>query len=235
MDGVPVFTAPGDGPVTAALVFGVGVRDESYRTLGITHLVEDRVMGALPRTHLECNAMVDLESTTFVATGRADQVAAFLAWVCAALADLPTGRIALETGVLEAEGVPGAHPTAAVLWGARFGLRGPGMAVAGGGVPGPLHPDDVLAHARRWFVSGNAALAWHGSLPEDLRLALPRGPRPVRGVPAARPQAAPDGRPAPPPASACCSARPAPTSPPSRWRSRCSRSGSPRWPATSAA
>ena len=191
VDGVPVFTAPGPGQITAALVFGVGVRDETYRTLGITHLVEHLVMGALPKSHLECNAMVDVESTTFMATGRPDRVAAFLAGVCAALTDLPADRIALETGVLEAEGAPGAHPTASVLWGARFGLRGPGVAVAGGGVPGPLHADEVRAHVRRWFVTGNAALAWHGPVPEGLRLALPRGPRPVRGVPAAREQRAP--------------------------------------------
>ena len=191
VDGVPVFTASGPDRVTAALLFGVGIRDETYRTLGITHLVEHLVMGALPKSHLECNAMVDVESTTFMATGRPDRVAAFLIGVGAALANLPTDRIALETGVLEAEGCRGAHPTAAVLWGARFGLRGPGVAAAGGGVPGPLHVDDVLAHVRRWFVTGNAALAWHGPLPEGLRLSLPRGPRPVRSVPAARPQAAP--------------------------------------------
>lgn len=191
VDGVPVFTAPGPERITAALVFGVGVRDETYRTLGITHLVEHLVMGALPTSHLECNAVVDVESTTFMATGRPDRVAAFLAGVCAALTDLPTDRIALETGVLEAEGCPGAHPTASVLWGARFGLRGPGVAVAGGGVPGPLHADEVRGHVRRWFVSGNAALVWHGPFPEELRLPLPRGPRPVRVVPIARPQRAP--------------------------------------------
>ena len=188
---MPVFTAPGPERITAALVFGVGVRDETYRTLGVTHLVEHLVMGALPKSHLECNAMVDVESTTFMASGPPDRVAAFLAGVCAALTDLPTERIALETGVLEAEGCPGAHPTASVLWGARFGLRGPGVAVAGGGVPGPLHADEVRAHVRRWFVAGNAALVWHGPYPEGLRLALPRGPRPVRDVPPAREQRAP--------------------------------------------
>ncbi len=191
VDGVPVFAAPRPERVTAALVFGVGVRDESYATLGITHLVEHLVMGALPKSHLECNAMVDVEATTFMATGRPDRVAGFLAGVCAALADPPTDRIGLETGVLEAENCPGAHPTAAVLWGARFRLSGPGLTVAGGGIPGHLTEDQVRTHVRRWFVRRNAALLWHGPVPEGLRLPLPDGPRPVRVVPPARPQTGP--------------------------------------------
>jgi hypothetical protein len=191
VEGVPVFTAPGPERVSAALVFGVGIRDETYATLGITHLVEHLVMGALPKSHLECNAMVDVATTSFMATGRPEAVAAFLEQVCRALADLPTHRIALETGVLEAENCPGAHPTAAVLWGARFRLAGPGLTVAGGGVPGVLTERQVLDHARRWFVRRNAALMWHGPRPEGLRLPLGEGWRMVRPVPRPRPQTGP--------------------------------------------
>jgi hypothetical protein len=191
VDGVPVFTAPGPARVTAALVFRVGIRDETYATLGITHLVEHLVMGALPKSHLECNAMVDVETTTFMATGRPEAVAAFLEGVCRALADLPTHRIALETGVLQAENCPGAHPTAAVLWGARFRLAGPGLTVAGGGVPGSLTEQQVLAHVRRWFVRRNAAVVWHGPQHEGLRLPLPDGWRMVRPAPRPRPQTGP--------------------------------------------
>lgn len=191
IDGVPVFTARGPERVTAALVFGVGIRDETYATLGITHLVEHLVMGALPKSHLECNAMVDVETTTFMATGRPEAVAAFLEGVCRALAHLPTQRIALETGVLEAENCPGAHPTAAVLWGARFRLSGPGLTVAGGGVPGFLTQQQVLDHVRRWFVRRNATLVWHGPPPEGLRLPLLEGWRMVRPVPRPRPQTGP--------------------------------------------
>jgi hypothetical protein len=191
VDGVPVFTASGPERVSAALVFGVGIRDESYATLGITHLVEHLVMAALPKSHLECNAMVDVDTTTFMATGRPDAVAAFLEGVCRALTALPTHRIPLETGVLQAENCPGAHPTAAVLWGARFRLAGPGLTVAGGGVPGALTENQVLAHVRRWFVRRNAALVWHGPGPEGLRLPLPEGWRMVRPVPRPRRQTGP--------------------------------------------
>jgi hypothetical protein len=48
IDGVPVFTAPGPERVTAALPFGVGLRDESYATIEVTHLIEHLVMGSLP-------------------------------------------------------------------------------------------------------------------------------------------------------------------------------------------
>lgn len=191
IDGVPVFTAPGPARATAALVFGVGIRDETFATLGITHLIEHLVMGTLPKSHLECNATVDVESTVFYASGKPPAVAAFLTRICAALSELPTDRIDLETGVLEAENCAGSHPTAAALWAARFRLAGPGLAVAGGGVPSGLSAETVSAHARTWFVRSNAALAWHGEVPSDLRLALPDGPRPERATPAVRPQTGP--------------------------------------------
>jgi predicted Zn-dependent peptidase len=188
IDGVPVFTAPGPARATAALVFGVGIRDESYATLGVTHLIEHLAMGVLPKTHLERNATVDVESTVFYASGRPEAVADFVTRVCAALSDLPTDRMDLEMGVLEAENCAGSHPTAAALWGARFRLNGPGLAVAGGGVPVGLTEEQVRAHARKWFVRSNVTLAWHGDLPPDLRLDLPDGPRPERPAPEPRPQ-----------------------------------------------
>ncbi len=192
IDGIPAFTARGPARVTGALVFGVGVRDETYGTLGVTHLIEHLVMGSLPKSHLECNATVDVESTIFHATGRPESVAAFLAGVCAALSDLPTDRLDLEVGILQAENCTGSHPTAAALWAARFRLDGPGLAYAGGGVPEFLDEDAVRAHARRWFVRSNAALVWHGDVPEGLRLPLPAGSPPQRSVPRVRRQDGPE-------------------------------------------
>lgn len=192
IDGVPVVTAPGPARVTAALVFGVGVRDETYASLGVTHLIEHLVMGSLPKSHLECNATVDVESTIFFATGRPDAVAGFLQGVCAALSDLPTDRMDLEVGILQAENCSGSHPTAAALWAARFRLAGPGLAYAGGGVPEFLDEEAVRAHARRWFVRSNTVLVWHGGLPADLRLPLPEGPAPQRPSPTTRLQTGPE-------------------------------------------
>jgi hypothetical protein len=191
IDGVPVFTAPGPERVTAALQFGVGLRDESYATIEVTHLIEHLVMGSLPKSHLDCNAMVDVETTTFHATGRPAAVAAFLTGVCESISRLPLDRMDQEVGVLQAEDCAGSHPTAAALWAARFGLAGPGLALVGAGMPDRLTEAVVLAHARRWFVRGNAVLIWHGPRPDDLRLPLPEGPRPERIATPARPQPGP--------------------------------------------
>lgn len=184
IDDVPVFTAPGPDRITAALMFGVGLRDETFATVGVTHLIEHLVMGSLPKSHLQCNAMVTTDATIFYATGRPDAVKAFLETICAALTDLPTERMDTEVGVLQAENCAGSHPTVAALFGARFGLRGPGLTVAAGGAgPEFLSEDVVRAHARRWFVRENAALWCQGRLPDGLRLLLPGGVRPTRPVP----------------------------------------------------
>ncbi|HEX2075767.1 MAG TPA: hypothetical protein VHF92_18470 [Geodermatophilus sp.] len=191
IDGVPVFTAPGPGRITAALVFGVGLRDETFATVEVTHLVEHLVMGSLPKSHLKCNAVTDVDSTAFYATGRPEAVRGFLEGVCRALSDLPTDRMDLEVGILQAEHCSTADSTLGALWAARFGLVGPGLVVADGPGPQYLAEDVVRAHARRWFVRENAALWCHGALPEGLRLPLPTGPRPDRVRPAARPQTGP--------------------------------------------
>ena len=191
VDGVPVFTAGGRERTTAALVFGVGLRDETFATIEVTHLVEHLAMAALPRTHLRCNAVTDVDSTAFFATGRPEAVGAFLDAVCRALADLPTDRMAAEAGVLQAEGCGSASSTVSALWAARYGLSGPGLTVSAGPGPEYLTEPTVRAHAARWFVRGNAALWCHGPLPPGLRLPLPAGPRPVRRLPVPRPQDGP--------------------------------------------
>jgi hypothetical protein len=114
IDGVPVFSAPGPERVTAALMFGIGIRDESYATLGITHLIEHLVMGSLPKSSLQSNGMTTVDSTHFHATGRPEAVAAFVEGVCAALDDFPLDRIEAEIGVLQAEDCAGGggSPTA---------------------------------------------------------------------------------------------------------------------------
>ena len=191
VDGVPVFTAPGPERVTAALVFGVGFRDETFATREVTHLVEHLAMGALPKSHLKCNGVTDVDTTTFYATGRPEAVRDFLEAVCRALADLPLDRMACEVGVLQAESCAAGSSTAAAMWAARYGLAGPGLAVTDGPGPDCLTEASVRAHAARWFIRENAALWWAGELPEDLRLPLPSGPRPLRSHTVPRPQDGP--------------------------------------------
>lgn len=107
VDGVPVLWQDAPAPLSACLVFGVGARHETFRTVGVTHLVEHLVMATLPKSHLDSNAHVDLGSTIFQATGRPEAVVEFISAVCAAIGDLPLSRLATEAGVLEAEGASG--------------------------------------------------------------------------------------------------------------------------------
>ncbi|WDZ85694.1 M16 family metallopeptidase [Micromonospora cathayae] len=191
IDGVPVFWARGPEPLTAALLFGCGGRDETFRTIGITHLVEHLTMGSLPRVHHDRNASVDLDVTIFTATGRPDQVVTFLDGVCRTLADLPTDRIDKEAGVLTAEGGNYTDPTSAALYSQRLGVQGAGLAPWAGPGYDRLSAEQVRAHAARFFVAGNAALVLTGPPPADLRLPLPPGPRPEHLLPEPMPTAGP--------------------------------------------
>lgn len=186
VDGITVLWAPGPAPLAAALTFGCGARDETFRTIGVTHLIEHLVMSTLPRLHHEHNASVDLEATRFTASGRPDQITAFLAAVCAALSDLPLDRIPHEAGVLTAEASSVTFPAAAFLLNQRYGARGPGLAPYIGPGHDRLPPDTVQAHAAAYFTRANAVLQLTGPPPEGLQLPLPEGRPPHRTAPAAR-------------------------------------------------
>jgi len=183
VDGVPVLWAEAPGPLTGTLVFGVGARHETFRTIGVTHLVEHLAMSTLPRVHYEHNAAVDLDTTEFYATGRPEHVVEFLATVCAALADLPLDRMEKEVGVLAAEGSHVTHPTAAALLNRRYGASDLGLGYWAGPGYDRLTPEQVTEHVRTYFTRANAVLTLTGAPPEGLRLPLPDGARPARVAP----------------------------------------------------
>jgi predicted Zn-dependent peptidase len=187
VDGVPVFWAQGPAPMTATLAFGCGARDETFRTIGVTHLIEHLAMSTLPRLHHEHNASVDLEITQFYATGKPAQLVEFLERICRALSDLPLDRVDKEAGVLTAEGSQVVHPTAGSLLARRFGTAGYGLAPWIGPGYDRIPAETVAAHAARFFSRGNAVLALTGPPPEGLRLPLPEGSRPVHQAVAAVP------------------------------------------------
>lgn len=183
VDGVPVLWAESPGALTGTLVFGVGARHETFRTIGVTHLIEHLAMSRLPRVHYEHNAEVDLETTEFYATGKPHHVVEFLAIVCATLADLPLDRIEKEAGVLDAEDSHVTHHTAAVLLNRRFGANDLGLGVWQGPGYDRLTAEHVTEHAGRYFTRANAVLTLTGPPPDGLRLPLPDGTRPVRVTP----------------------------------------------------
>ncbi|MFF2354815.1 insulinase family protein [Kitasatospora sp. NPDC058115] len=187
IDGVPVIWTETPGPLEATLMFGCGLQDETFRTLGVTHLVEHLAMSTLPRLHFEHNASVSLTLTDFTCTGRPEQVVDFLARVCTALTDLPLERIEKEAGVLAAEGSGAADPVTAELLSIRYGTQGLGLASFNGPGADRIPQDAVRDTVARHFHAGNAVLALTGPPPQDLRLPLAPGPRTTRTPhPAAR-------------------------------------------------
>jgi predicted Zn-dependent peptidase len=175
LDGVPVFWEDSPGPFSASLVFGVGARHETFRTVGVTHLVEHLVMATLPKSHLDSDAEVGIESTSFNATGRPQAVVDFIAGVCAAIADLPLGRLAVEIGVLEAEDGMADHPAMCTALNDRYGFTGIGLLGANGAGVKAITAEQVSDHLRRFFVRGNAVLVLTGPPPPGLAVSLPPG------------------------------------------------------------
>jgi predicted Zn-dependent peptidase len=179
LDGVPVLWQDAPGPFSASLVFGVGARHETFRTVGVTHLVEHLVMATLPKSHLDRNAQVDVDSTIFHATGRPEAVVEFISGVCAAIADLPLSRLAIEAGVLEAEGGFHDHPAMCAAVTDRYGFEGIGLLGTDGPGIQQVTAQHVTDHLRRFFVRGNAVLVLTGPPPHGLRVLLPEGLRPA--------------------------------------------------------
>jgi len=179
VDGVPVLWQEAPGSFSASLVFGVGARHETFRTVGVTHLVEHLVMATLPKSHLDSNAHVDLDSTIFQATGRPEAVVEFISAVCAAITDLPLSRLATEAGVLEAEGASGDHPAMCAALNDRYGLAGPGLLGTDGPGIRQITEEHVTDHLSRFFHRGNAVLVLTGAPPAGLRVLLPHGVPPA--------------------------------------------------------
>ena len=180
IDGVPVFHIDSVLPLSAELVFQVGVRDETFVTAGITHLVEHLAMSRIGRRAHDYNASVSARFTSFDVSGPPADVSQYLRDVCSSLGDLPLERRAVEAKVLSAEGSQVAHPIACSLVGRRFGFRGVGLVDVDPPALDGISPDDVTAYARRHFVRGNAAVALVGALPPGLDLPLASGAAPVR-------------------------------------------------------
>jgi hypothetical protein len=180
IDGVPVLWAPGPGPLTATLVFSVGVRDEEFLTGGITHLVEHLSMATIGRVTYDCNACVGPDTTQFTVTGRPASVLDFLRRICQALADLPTERIAAEVGVLAAESDGSPLGLVGLALSERYGCADLGLLGFRQPAVAALDEATVKAHAGRYFVRENAVLWLTGEPPQGLELPLPAGVRNAR-------------------------------------------------------
>lgn len=189
IDGVPVIWSPAPGPLTAVLMFRVGRIDEEPSRSGLTHIVEHLAMAPLGDPRYEHNAFVDGGRTAFYATGRPEEIVAFLGSVCAALSDLRVSRLVIERDVLLREQDQRSDSVVDAHRNFRFGIVGHGLvAQPEFGLPS-ITEDEVRAWAARGFVAGNA-MAWlSGPPPQGLRLELPPGerlapppPRPIADI-----------------------------------------------------
>ncbi|WP_104168353.1 insulinase family protein [Arthrobacter sp. SX1312] len=186
VDGIPVFWVEGPPPLSAELVFRVGVRDESLVTSGITHLAEHLVMAGAPSPRYDHNATVELSFTSFEATGRPEQVIAFLGDICASIRTPDVSSLDIEKKVLVAEASSVVEPAVAEHLLRRYGLSSLGLAGVDQPALNSIDDSAVIAAISKYFTSGNAALALTGPPPPGLSLVLPPGeaqpPRAARPI-----------------------------------------------------
>lgn len=176
IDGIPVYHAAIGMTYTGALIFGVGLRDETPPTAGLAHLVEHLVMAKLGKVTVSHNAVTSDESISFYAQGSPTAVADFLTRVAEAVSDLSSlteADVAEQRRVISAElGSDDERPGRGALLD-RFGARSIGMLDVG--TPGhrSLTRTHVLDFAATWLHAGNAAVTLSGDVPDALRVGLP--------------------------------------------------------------
>lgn len=164
----------------AMLTFRVGVVDETMPTRGITHLVEHLAMFPIMQARdsaRRLNASVEPFRTRFMGSGTPEEITTFLADVTSNLSHLPLDRVDSEKKVLRTEAANRTTGSAKAAWSFRFGARGPGLLDYEEFGLRWLGAPHVASWAGTWFTAGNAVLWLSGSVPENLRLKLPPGPR----------------------------------------------------------
>lgn len=182
IDGIPVLFAPRaneqDGQRTAGLFFRVGSADETLATSGITHLVEHLALHGRELSEGHHNGVTSESYTLFHVEGTDEEVVTYLNGVCAALADLPTGRLGVERQILQTEAQRRSGGFGRTLRRWRYGAQSYGL--SGFDEPGLLRldADDVRQWAQTYFTRDNAVLFVMGAtVPDGLDLILPRGAR----------------------------------------------------------
>lgn len=171
--------ADAPGPSLAALIFRVGLADETLASTGITHLVEHLSLSALKRGSLEMNGFVDATRTVFLAKGRPEEIAEFMNELCLQLSDPRTERIEHESRILATEAQAFTTGILGILLRLRFGPRRHGLVSYPQLGLAAVDPTALRAWAEDRFSAGNV-VAWMTRPPADsLRFPL----RPGRRVP----------------------------------------------------
>lgn len=177
ISGVPVLWHEAPGPLTAILMFLVGVRDETYRTLGVTHLIGQLVLGSLPARPVDRDVTVGLDTTAFRVSGAPSSVVEFVRQVCAAISEPPLDRLPVEQDRIDADAAVDEPPALCLALTARYGACGPGLAGCDGAGISQLGEVHVRNQLRRHFTRDNAVLVLTGAPQPGLNLDLPSGSR----------------------------------------------------------
>jgi len=180
--GIPTFWIPGSERLSVALLFGVGVRDETLVVRGVNHLVEHLALFGLDHRTLDFNGHVTSTCTAFMVTGSVSEVQGFLDHLAASLRSLPLERLEHERRVLRTEAVSRGRSLHGLHLDFRFGPNGTGLLDAEELGLRWLGPEQLRSWMSTWFTAGNAALAVSGPDPRQLRLDLPDGPKPSRAA-----------------------------------------------------
>jgi zinc protease len=159
-------------------MFRVGRVDEELPWSGITHLVEHLTLFELGMNPTYTyNGAVTPARTYFVASGTADDIAAYFAHVTSRLHALPLQRLEAEKTVLLAEASSRPTTPGDLLFGLRYGSRGHGLYLYDELALRQVSGDTVQSWADHWFTRENAVLFVSGEPPPNLRLNLPPGVR----------------------------------------------------------
>lgn len=158
VDGVPVYWARVDGPVTAVLHFDGGICAERPHERGIQHLIEHLVLTSVGPQTYDYNGFVDLRRVAFSVRGEPEEVRSFFEIVTAGLASVPEERTHHEGGVLGAEAERGSGSTLTNLLYYMYGAAGPGCAALPELAIGATGPADLQRWAAERLVGQRASM-----------------------------------------------------------------------------
>ncbi len=179
LDGVRTVIAPRANPadpITAGLLFRVGVADESVATSGITHLVEHLALHEHGLGELHYNGATADLYTHFHVQGSESEVVEYFRGLCAELTAPSLELLDTERSILKAER-DGRSSRAHDLLVYRYGLETYGVRVANEAGLDLITPERVRDWVHTRFTGANAVF-WllADAIPEELRLVLPEGP-----------------------------------------------------------
>lgn len=175
-DDIPVYSLPDSPLISGALVFAVGLRDETARSAGLAHLVEHLVMSRVRARGQNVNAVTSDDAISFTARGDADLVVQFLGDVARAITELSSiasNEIVAQQKVIAVElGEGHSHPGLGAF-SERFGAKGLGLLDLGSPAHGAHGVEEVVDFAQRWLHRGNAAVVLTGLDAGSIDVSLP--------------------------------------------------------------